>query len=134
MFLVFCVVQDIALNHGYQGKKSGLKVKILPKCVRPHLVHSNAPTDACSYHGCTQHSAGPSSYLRSNARDLRSNACLVSPSCHSSYLWSNVCPAFDHKLLVRSNVGSAFERTLVSHQPINRTSCILLFFMFGRRF
>jgi hypothetical protein len=34
--------------------------------------------------------ADPSSYLRSNARELRSNARLVNPSCHSSYLRSNV--------------------------------------------
>jgi hypothetical protein len=40
--------------------------------------------------------AGPSSYLRSNASALRSNARLVSPSRHSGYS--------------RSNAGCAVER------------------------
>jgi hypothetical protein len=66
-------------------------------------VRSNALGAFERTHGRTQEQgsnacpAGPSGYLRSNARDLRSNVHPVSPSCHSSYLRSNVCLAFDHK-------------------------------------
>jgi hypothetical protein len=84
-FLVFSVVQVIATNMASKGQKYGLKVKILPWCVRPHLVRSNVPTHAAAsrshaaHHGRTQPAAGPSGYLRSNAGALRSNARMTQP-------------------------------------------------------
>jgi hypothetical protein len=59
--------------------------KLIPaKCVRTHLgaferMHASCSTDVHSNHGRTQPAAGPSSYMRSNASALRSNAHLTQP-------------------------------------------------------
>jgi hypothetical protein len=47
--------QVIATNMASKGQECGLKVKILPKCVRPHLVRSTALGAFELTHGRTQH-------------------------------------------------------------------------------
>jgi hypothetical protein len=95
-------------------------------------VRSNAPHGRTHEQGSNACPAGPSGYLRSNTRDLRSNARPVSPSRHSSYLRSNARLAFDPQITgtVRTQVVCS-NALQCSCQPINRTLCFLLFFTFG---
>jgi hypothetical protein len=80
-----------------KGQSEPKEKKLIPaKCVRTHLGAFERTHDRTHEQGSNACPAGPSGYLRSNARDLRSNARLVSPSRHSGYS--------------RSNAGCAVER------------------------
>jgi hypothetical protein len=58
LFLVFCVVQDIALNYGLQGQESGFLVKNLPNLVRSTALDAFERTHGrVQHHGRTQPAA-----------------------------------------------------------------------------
>jgi hypothetical protein len=79
--------------------QSVLKEKKLnpAKCVRTHLGAFERNHDRTHEQGSNVCPAGPSGYLRSNARGLQSNAILVSPSHHSGYSRSNARCAVERK-------------------------------------
>jgi hypothetical protein len=81
-----------------KGQSALKEKKLIPaKCVRTHLSGFERTHDRTHEQGSNACLAGPSGYMRSNARDLRSNASLVSPSRHSSYSRSNAGCAVEHE-------------------------------------
>jgi hypothetical protein len=112
--------------------------KLIPaKCVRPHLVRSNALTVA--RRSCGRTHAQPTltviyvqtqgNYCRTHTQSaLAAIAVICGRTCTLRSTTNNWCVRTQ---VVRSNAGSAFERSPMTRQPINRPRCIICFSRLG---
>jgi hypothetical protein len=110
-----------ATNMASKGQESGLKVKILPKCVRPHLLRSNAPTSHAAPRSHTAPTVTRSTQSALAVICVRTQVLCGRTHAHVSPSRPQQLFAIERVPCVRPQITGAFERTPVTCQPINRT-------------